>query len=108
MTRRTFTPEFKRKVVEEHLVGGRTIAAICREYHLGRNLFDSWRKAYQQAAAPTGPSAGPPEDMSRQLRVAEQRIAELEAALGRSAMEVDFLRRCFKRAGLPFPNGPKT
>lgn len=39
MTRRTFTPEFKRKVVEEHLVGGRTIAAICREYHLGRNLL---------------------------------------------------------------------
>ena len=49
MRRRTFTPEFKRKVVEEHLVGGRTVADLCREYHLGRNLFDSWRKAYQQA-----------------------------------------------------------
>jgi len=105
MTRRTFTPEFKRKVVEEHLVGGRTIAEICREYHLGRNLFDSWRQAYQQAAMPAGPTV---EEVSRQLREAEKRIAELESALGRSAMETDFLKRCFKRAGIPFPNGPKA
>jgi transposase-like protein len=33
VTRRTFTLEFRRKLVEEHLVGGRTIAAVCREYH---------------------------------------------------------------------------
>lgn len=105
MTRRTFTPEFKRKVVEEHLVGGRTIADICREYHLGRNLFDRWREAYQQAGAPAGPTV---EEVSRQLREAEKRIAELESALGRSAMETDFLKRCFKRAGIPFPNGPKA
>ena len=38
----------------------------------------------------------------------EQRIAELESALGRSAMETDFLKRCFKRAKLPFPTGPKA
>ena len=100
MTRRTFTPEFKRKVVEEHLVGRRTIAEICREYHLGRNLSDNWRKAYPQAAAPAGPKIA---DVSWQLRQAEQRIAELEAALGRSAMETDVLKRCFKRAGIPFP-----
>ena len=105
MTRRTFTPEFKRKVVEEHLVGGRTIADICREYHLCRNLFDSWRQAYQQAAMPAGPSV---EEVSRQLREAEQRIEQLEGALGRATMERDFLHRCFKRAGIPFPNGPKA
>ncbi|HQK89372.1 MAG TPA: transposase [Acidobacteriota bacterium] len=105
MTRRTFTPEFKRKIVEEHLLGGRTIAEICREYHLGRNLFDSWRQAYQQTAMPAGPTV---EEVSRQLREAEKRIAELEAALGRSAMETDFLKRCFKRAKLPFPTGPKA
>ena len=56
MTRRSFTPEFKRKVVEEHLVGRRTIAEICREYHLGRNVFARWRQAYRHAAAPAGPS----------------------------------------------------
>jgi len=105
MTRRSFTPEFKRKVVEEHLLGGRTIAEICREYHLGRNLFDSWRKAYEQAGAPAGPTL---EEVSRQLRQAEARIEQLEGALGRATMEQDFLQRCFKRAGLPFPTGPKA
>ena len=58
MTRRTFSPEFKRKVVEEHLKGGK-------------------------------------------------RISELEGALGRTSMELDFMRRAFKRAGLPFPSAPR-
>lgn len=66
----------------------------CREHHLCRNLLDSWRQAR--------PSV---EEVSRQLRAAKQRIADLEAALGRSAMETDFLKRCLKQAKLPLPTG---
>jgi transposase-like protein len=104
MSHRTFTPEFKRKVVEDHLHGGRTVAEICREYQLSRNVFNRWRDQYLSPA----PAPPPVEDAPRQLREAEQRIAELESALGRTAMELDFMRRCFKRAGLPFPKLPKA
>ncbi len=39
---------------------------------------------------------------------ADRRIAELEVALGWSALEVDFLKRAFQRAGFPFPSGVRS
>jgi len=105
MAHRTFTPEFKRKVVEDHVHGGRPIAEICREYQLSRKVFYSWQNQYLSLGKIADP---PPDEPTRKLREAERRIEELEAALGRKAMEVDFLERCFKRAGLPFPKLPKA
>jgi transposase len=102
MASRTFTAEFRRKVVEDHLHGKRPIAALCREYQLSRNVVARWKQQY--LAGQQAPAAS--DDTVRRLREAEERIGELEAALGRKSMEVDFLQRCFKRAGLPFPRLP--
>ena len=46
MPPRTFSAEFRRKVVEDHLHGGRSMAALCREYQLSRNLLAHWKKQY--------------------------------------------------------------
>jgi transposase-like protein len=105
MARRSFSPGFKRKVVEEHLIGGRRMVDLCRQYQLHHNVLRHWLEQYR-AEQDTNRSAA--DDLSRQLREAQQRIEQLEAALGRSAMEVDFLRRAFKRVGIPFPNGPRS
>ena len=100
MSPRRFAPEFKRKVVEEHLKDGKRIAEICREHRISDSLFRRWREQYQA----NGQGAFAAQDgLARKLREAQQRVEELEAALGRSAMEVDFMRRAFQRAGLPFP-----
>ena len=102
MSRARYSPEFKTKVVEEHLKGGKRISEVCREYKLCETVFRRWLQLYRvdlQAASVSQ------ETVSRELREAKQRIEELESALGRSAMEVDFLRRAFKRVGLPFPSG---
>lgn len=100
MAPRRFAPEFKRKVVEEHLKGGKRIAEICREHRISDSLFRRWREQYLS----DGQGAFAPQDnLTRKLREAERRVEELEAALGRSAMEADFLRRAFQRADLPFP-----
>jgi transposase len=105
MSPRRFAPEFKRKVVEEHLQGGKRIAEICREHRISDSLFRRWREQYQA----NGQGAFAAQDnQTRKLRDAERRVEELEAALGRSAMEVDFLRRAFQRAGLPFPKEVKS
>ena len=56
MSPRRFTPEFRRKVVEEHLHGGRRIPEICREHRISDSLFRRWREQYlsggQWALAP--------------------------------------------------------
>ena len=104
MGRRRFSAEFKSKVIAEHLQGGRSVADICRQYNVGSTTFYRWLRRHQMAEhLPSGTDA---EELARQLWEAQQQIEELQAALGRSAMEVDFLKRSFKRVGLPFPTGP--
>jgi transposase len=105
MPRRTFSAEFKRKVVEEHLKGGKRVSEICREYQLSDSLLRSWREKYQANGLPGEASR---EDLTRELREAQRRIEQLEGALGRASMELDFMKRAFKRAGIPFPSGPRS
>ena len=105
MPRPNYSPEFKRKVVEEHLKGGKSVAAVCREYHVGEAAFRRWRKEYQAQQDAAAENQG---ELTRELAAARRRIDELEGALGRATLEVDFMKRCFKRAGLPFPNAPKS
>jgi transposase len=105
MPKPTYSPEFKRKVVEEHLTGGKSVVAVCREYHVGEVAFRRWRAQYQ---AGESQSAQGQADLARELTAAQRRIEELEGALGRATLEVDFMKRCFKRAGLPFPSVPKS
>lgn len=100
-----YSPEFKRKVVEEHLKGGKSVAAVCREYHVGEVAFRRWREQYRAGESASAQSQA---DLSRELTAAQRRIDELEGALGRATLEVDFMKRCFKRAGLPFPSAPKS
>ena len=105
MVRRQFSPEFKRKVVEEYVKGGRSAAEICAQYRLHANVFYRWRQQYEAQAQDEEQSRV---EVERRLREAQARIEELESALGRSAAEVDFLQRAFGRAGLPFPPGRRS
>jgi transposase len=95
MARRCFSLEFKRKVVEEYVKGGRSAAEVCAQYQLHENLIYRWRKQYEAEAQGEEQSRAVVE---RQLREAQARIEDLESALGRSAAEVDLLRRAFGRA----------
>jgi transposase-like protein len=100
MSRRKFKSSFKRRIVEEWVSGGQRIAQICRKYQLSDSLVRNWRKQYEK----DGPGAwDPPGDDVGELAAAERRIGELEAALGRATMEVDFMKRAVERFGIPFP-----
>ena len=105
MCKPIYSPEFKLKVIEEHLKGGKSVATVCREYHVGEVAFRRWREQYVSGETASAQSQ---EALSRQLREAQHRAAELEGALGRATLEVDFMKRCFRRAGLPFPTAPRS
>lgn len=45
-TRRTFSNEFKRQVVEEILSGVTTTAAVCRRYSIAYPIISRWQKVY--------------------------------------------------------------
>ena len=84
--RRTFTPEFKARVVLEELTGVKSKVEICREYQLRPQVFSRWREEFLERAPEifaTKPSRGDE----------QERIAELERVLGRKTMELEVAKK---------------
>jgi len=46
--RRHFSPAFKRQVVEEALVGDRSVSQIARDHDVYANFVFCWRRAYRE------------------------------------------------------------
>ena len=84
--RRTFTPEFKARVVLEELTGVKDKAEICREYRLRPQVLSRWREELVERAPEifaTAPSRGDEQD----------RIAELERMVGRLTMDLETAKK---------------
>ncbi len=83
--RRTYTREFKLKVLRE-LEAGKSQAEAAREYQLSETAIYKWRQQlnrYQEKAF-----AG-----QGKAYTDEARLSELERMVGRLAMENDFLKK---------------
>jgi transposase len=84
--RRTFTPEFKARVVLKELTGVKDKAEICREYRLRPQVLSRWREEFVERAPEifaTAPSRGDE----------QERIAELERMVGRLTMELEAAKK---------------
>jgi len=129
--KRTFSREFKLSIVKEMQRGEQTVAQICRDNNVGQNVVRRWKREYEEqgddawqnappsgdvvwtgptttaipantAAAPPAshPGAGSLED-KRLIQQQQARIKALEAALGRSHLECEFLREVLSKKGSP-------
>jgi transposase len=87
-TRRTFTSEFKAKVVLQMISGQKNLSEICREYKLNQQMVSRWKTEFLQNA---------PSIFERKNRYSDeqQRIAELEQVLGRKTMELEIAKKAF-------------
>ena len=86
MKRRTFTPEFKAKVVLEVLTGTKSSAEVCREYQLQPQMLGRWKThLLTQAATLFGGD--------KQQQEQKQHIAELERLVGRLTMELEMAKK---------------
>jgi transposase len=83
-SRRTFTSQFKRKVVQE--LGTRPVEEICREYELQRQLVYRWKREFE---------TNPQEAFSGNGNVWKEdaRIAQYERKIGQQAMQIDLLKK---------------
>lgn len=89
--KRLFTPAFKQEQVERVTRGEVTVAELSRELEVSPSLIRRW-KQLMTAGATTAVAANADVVPAYQLREAEQRIRELERALGKKTMEVEILR----------------
>ena len=89
--RRRFTSEFKRDQVSRVLRGELTMAELSRELSVSHSLVRRWKQLMDRGSET---AVGANEDVvpASEVRVAQQRIRELERALGRKTMEVEILQ----------------
>jgi len=103
--KRSFDREFKLQIVRQLLSGEKRLSQLCREHSLSETLVRRWKEQYEQ----DGEQAWPEAASLVVERDAEQRVRELEAALGRAHLEIELLRRAVKQAekggSLPRRNG---
>ena len=90
---RTYSVEFKRQVVEEHLGGGTSLNQLARRHDISRELLRIWvRKDEAGEFAGDGP-------VRPDQRAYEAKIAGLERKVGQLTMELDLLKRSYEATG---------
>jgi transposase len=94
VSRRSFTKEFKLKVIQAY-ESGTSIAELMREFNIHANLVYKWSQEYRNN--PSGAFRGSDESTIANQAL-EKRVSELEQMLGRLTMENDFLKKALKRA----------
>lgn len=88
MMRRTFTREFKLDVCRQAESGEASKSRLCRDHSLSASMLDRWIEQYRAKGEEAfSGSAWRPESRSP-----EARLRELEAALGRAHLEIEFLQ----------------
>jgi transposase len=81
---RTFSPEFKRQVVEELLSGESRPAQLCRRYNISSSLLYHWKRQYSRGKFNNEPT---------EEAALKDRIEKLERLVGRLTLENEFLKK---------------
>jgi len=96
--RRTFSPEFKAKVVLDVLTGAASQAEVCRRHQISPTLFTLWKATLLERLS----SVFQP-DEGRSAEAA--RVADLERLVGQQALELAALKKVSTWPGGAASNG---
>ncbi len=86
--RRTYTSEFKVRVVLEMLTNKMSLSQASREYGIKDSVLSRWRQEFLERAPQVF-------DQPRAAENQAQRIAELERMVGRLALQLDMAKKVF-------------
>ena len=88
--RRTFSAEFKAKVVLELLDGSKSLSQSSREYRIKDSVLSRWKQEFIERSATVFETSAGRDDR-------DQRITELERMVGRLAMELEMAKKVSRR-----------
>src|SRR5215212_10637369 len=96
--RRTFTPEFKAKIVLDVRTGAASPAEVCRKHQISPTLFGLWKATLLDRLSSVFQA-----DDERSAEAA--RIADLERLVGQQALELAALKKASTWRGGATSNG---
>jgi transposase-like protein len=86
--KRTYTPEFKAKVVLELLSEQKSMAQASREYGIKDSVISRWKQEFIERSPRLFEQRAATDER-------DQRIVELERMVGRLTMELDVAKKVF-------------
>ena len=96
--RRTFSQELKLKVVKDIETGKATIAQVCREFSVSGVSVYNWLNKYSKFHKQGASIVVELKSEAYRSKELEKKIKDLEAALGRKQLEVEFLNKLIELA----------
>lgn len=90
---RIFSEVLKKKIVKDLEMGIVSVCGVSREYSVSRAGIYKWLNKYSRYLHSTEKLVLQMDSESYKTKELEKRVQELEAALGRKQLEVDFLNR---------------
>ena len=97
--RRIFSDKLKKKIVKDIEQGKVSITGAGREYEISNNSVYRWLKKYSAHLHPSTTLVMQMDSEQYRSKELEKKVAELEAALGRKQMEIDYLNKLIEIAG---------
>jgi transposase len=96
--RRIFSEELKKKLVRD-LEGGKvSVSGICREYQVSGTAVYKWLRKFSGPLCSSTTLVMQKDSEQYRSRELEKKVQELEAALGRKQLEIDYLNKLIELA----------
>jgi transposase len=95
--RRIFSQDLKIQVVRDLEKGRVSIAGVVREYDICRASVYNWLNKYSRHLHSNHPIVMQKDSEAYKSKELEKKVRELEAALGRKQMEIDFLNQMIEQ-----------
>lgn len=97
--RRIFSDKLKKKIVKDIEQSKVSVLGVCREYEVSNVAVYRWLKKYSAYLHPSTTLVMQIDSEQYKSKELEKKVAELEAALGRKQMEIDYLNKLIEIAG---------
>ena len=88
----------KKKVVKDIEQHGVSVTKVCQEYGVSPQAVYAWLRKFSPTLYPTTTIVVQMESEEYRTKELQKKITELEAALGRKQMEIDFLNKMIELA----------
>jgi transposase-like protein len=97
--RRVFSAAVKKQAVQDIERGKINVSGVSREYGVSRQAVYEWLQKFSTTLQPSQTIVVQMESEQYKRKELEAKIQELEAALGRKQMEVEYLDKLIELAG---------
>ena len=102
-SRRRYSDGFRRARVKDFENGTFTVLQMSRLYQIGEGTLYNWIRKYSSVPSPQAMIVEVPDSQTEKVKQLEARIAQLERALGRKQIELDYhaeLLRVLEESGV--------